>query len=67
MLNMLAVSVETSHTIAVSQYGNLYTWGRNKRTGVVSINPVDGQLGDGSTIDRRHPVLIMDNMAPAVR
>ena len=42
------VSAGSLHTLAIKQDGSLWTWGRNG----------SGQLGDGSTTDRHHPVQI---------
>jgi alpha-tubulin suppressor-like RCC1 family protein len=40
------------HSMVVKTGGNLWAWGYNK----------DGQLGDGTTIDRHIPVKIMDSV-----
>ena len=42
------MSAGSLHTIAIKQDGGLWAWGRNG----------SGQLGDGSTTDRHHPVQI---------
>ena len=40
------VSVSASYSFAINEKGELYAWGRNN----------DGQVGDGTTIDRSSPV-----------
>lgn len=44
--NIREVSSSISHTLALSKDGTLLAWGDNQ----------NGQLGDGTTIDREHPV-----------
>lgn len=47
------IAVSGRHTVAVKNDGTLWTWGRNK----------EGQLGDGTTIDRSAPRQIADGFA----
>jgi len=48
-----SLAVGYHHTLAIKKDGSLWAWGHN----------IDGQLGDGTTIDRSTPVKIMDNVA----
>ncbi|MCL2862076.1 MAG: hypothetical protein FWE22_06670 [Firmicutes bacterium] len=45
---VVSISVGAGHSLAIDELGNLWAWGWN----------VDGQLGDGTTIDRISPVQI---------
>lgn len=45
---VVAVSVGWSHTCAIDAADGLFCWGRNS----------DGQLGDGTTVDRTSPVAV---------
>ncbi|MGN0514890.1 MAG: DUF4214 domain-containing protein, partial [Lachnospiraceae bacterium] len=50
---IVSVSLGFASSAAISQNGELYTWGDNS----------DGQLGDGTKEDKITPVKIMDNVA----
>ena len=52
MENVVAVSAGHGHKMAIRNDGSLWAWGKN----------YSGQLGDGTTIDRRNPVKIMENI-----
>lgn len=47
--NVERMSVGGSHALALTSEGHLYAWGNN----------LDGQLGDGTTNDRTHPVRVL--------
>jgi alpha-tubulin suppressor-like RCC1 family protein len=47
-MNMVSVSANLGHTVALNEDGQIYAWGSNNY----------GQLGDGSTTDRLRPVLV---------
>jgi alpha-tubulin suppressor-like RCC1 family protein len=53
MSNVVAVSAGRNYTMAITSDGVLWGWGDNG----------EGQLGDGTTIDRHTPVRIMENVA----
>jgi alpha-tubulin suppressor-like RCC1 family protein len=46
--DIVSVSAKGAHTLALKADGTLWSWGRND----------DGQLGDGTTTDRRTPVRV---------
>ena len=48
----LTFDAGAAHSIAIRTDGNLWAWGENR----------NGQLGDGSTINRYSPVRIIDNV-----
>ncbi|MCL1983198.1 MAG: hypothetical protein FWG53_08975 [Clostridiales bacterium] len=48
----IAVAAGECHSLAIKDDGSLWAWGLN----------TDGQLGDGTTADRRRPVKIMDGV-----
>ncbi|MDR2898940.1 MAG: hypothetical protein LBU94_01345 [Clostridiales bacterium] len=55
-----SVSVGYRHTVAIKTDGSLWAWGNNG----------SGQLGDGTTTNRRNPIKIMDGVqivAPALK
>jgi hypothetical protein len=52
MDDVAAVSAGYNHTIAVRTDGGLWAWGNN----------FEGQIGDGTIIDKHRPVKIMDNV-----
>lgn len=53
MDNVAAVSAGGLHAMAIDRNGTLWGWGAND----------EGQLGDGTTVNRPEPVRIMDNVA----
>jgi len=52
MQNVVQVSVGSMHTMAITDDGSLWGWGRNNF----------GELGDGTTISRTRPIKIMDDV-----
>ena len=50
---IIQVSCGRDHTGAITESGKLYMWGDNE----------DGQLGDGTGINKKIPVLIMEDIA----
>ncbi|MCX8646603.1 InlB B-repeat-containing protein [Bifidobacterium sp. B4081] len=46
--NQISSGPDTSHSLAISSDGNAYAWGSNS----------NGQLGDGTTIDRSAPITV---------
>ena len=52
MDNVIYVSLGTESSAAITENGDLYTWGRNNY----------GQLGDGTTKNKDRPQKIMDNV-----
>ena len=52
MENIRTVSIGESHSAAIDNNGNLWTWGSNK----------DGQLGNGTQTDSSVPIKIMENV-----
>ena len=53
MDSTLSVSTGYLHTASIKNDGSLWVWGYNP----------DGQIGDGTDIDREHPIKIMDSVA----
>lgn len=49
----MQVAAGIEHRAAIDESGSLWTWGRN----------ISGELGNGSTIDRRYPVKALDQVA----
>ena len=49
--DVITVSAGSLHTCAIKQDGSLWCWGRNS----------DGQLGDGTNVDKNTPVQIMSS------
>ena len=52
-----AIAAETDHVLAITETGELYTWGGNG----------NGQLGDGTTTQRTSPVKISHPTAPGTK
>ena len=52
MDHVSAVSAGAFHTLAIKTDGSLWAWGDNS----------NGQLGDGTTIERRSPINVIDGV-----
>ena len=52
MDNVVFISAGDDHSMAIKRDGSLWAWGRN----------TDGQLGDGTIVNRPAPVRIMDDV-----
>jgi alpha-tubulin suppressor-like RCC1 family protein len=48
--DIVAISAEGAHTLALTRYGALWAWGANHF----------GQLGDGTTTDKHTPVHVLE-------
>jgi len=63
MDDVVSVFHGTLHGLAIRKDGSLWGWGFNGNMFEgLTIEPVEGRIGDGTTIDRLTPVFILDDV-----